>query len=152
MNLFDTPTGIRRAAMDLLARREYGREELSRKLIRLGMASDNVNAELEKLEREGLLNESRYLESFIRIRANSGYGPCRIREELLQKGISVEKVDQSLADSDIDWSARLYDIWCRKYAGQAPTDTKEKARQGRFLSYRGFSMESITQLFRDVFR
>ncbi|EGH26583.1 recombination regulator RecX, partial [Pseudomonas amygdali pv. mori str. 301020] len=42
---------------------------------------------LDRLVEEGLLSESRYLESFVSYRARSGYGPVRIREELNQRGL-----------------------------------------------------------------
>ncbi|MGL4271410.1 MAG: recombination regulator RecX, partial [Pseudomonas paracarnis] len=31
-------------------------------------------------------------------------------------------------------------------AGHLPIDAKERAKQGRFLSYRGFSMDMISRL------
>ena len=80
--ILDSPAAVRRAAMDLLARREHGRAELTRKLRQRGAPAELIEAALERLADEGLLSESRYIESFIRGRASSGYGPLRIREEL----------------------------------------------------------------------
>ena len=88
--VLDSPAAVRRAAMDLLARREHGRMELSRKLRSRGAPPDLIEPALEKLADEGLLSEARYLESFVRMRANAGYGPLRIREELTQRGLPRE--------------------------------------------------------------
>jgi len=145
--VLDTPAAVRRAAMDLLARREHGRMELSRKLRSRGASADLIEPALERLADEGLLSEARYLESFVRMRANAGYGPLRIREELTQRGLPREDIEQALRDSGFDWSEQLRDVWLRKF-GELPGDQRERARQGRFLSYRGYPLDLIGRLLR----
>ncbi|AMB85804.1 recombinase RecX [Pseudomonas agarici] len=145
--VLDTPVAVRRTAMDLLARREHGRVELTRKLRQRGASPEMIDSELDRLTQEGLLSESRYLESFVSYRARSGYGPLRIREELSQRGLQRSDIEQALRESGLDWQAQLEDTWRRKFAGQLPVDARERARQGRFLSYRGYSMEMIGRLF-----
>ena len=88
-------TAIRRSAMDLLARREHGRVELTRKLRQRGACPEMIDIALDRLTEEGLLSESRYLESYIRYRARSGYGPLRIREELNQRGLARGDIEQA---------------------------------------------------------
>ena len=73
--------------MDLLARREHGRVELTRKLRQRGAEAELIETALDRLTEEGLLSEARYLESFVSYRARSGYGTLRIREELSQRGL-----------------------------------------------------------------
>jgi regulatory protein len=144
----DNPVAVRRAAMDLLARREHGRVELTRKLRSRGAADELIEAALDRLAEEGLLSEARYLEAFVGYRARSGYGPLRIREELTQRGLARSDVEQALRDSGIDWREQLQDTWRRKFVGQLPADARERARQGRFLSYRGYPLDLIGQLLR----
>lgn len=144
--VLDTPVAVRRAAMDLLARREHGRVELTRKLRQRGATPELIDSALDRLTEEGLLSESRYLESFIAYRARSGYGPLRIREELSQRGLLRSDIEQALRESGLDWQAQLQETWQRKYSGQLPGDARERAQQGRFLSYRGYSMEMIGRL------
>ena len=145
--VLDSPAAVRRAAMDLLARREHGRMELSRKLRSRGAPPDLIEPALEKLADEGLLSEARYLESFVRMRANAGYGPLRIREELTQRGLPREEIEQALRDSGFDWNEQLREVWLRKF-GELPGDQRERARPGRFLSYRGYPLDSIGRLLR----
>ena len=144
--VLDTPVAVRRTAMDLLARREHGRVELTRKLRQRGACSDMIDAALDRLTEEGLLSESRYLESFINYRARSGYGPLRIREELGQRGLARGDIEEALRECGFNWQEQLEDTWRRKFAGQLPADAKERARQGRFLSYRGYPLEMIGRL------
>lgn len=105
--VLDNPVAVRRAAMDLLARREHGRVELARKLRQRGAPPDLIEQALDRLCEQGLLSESRYLESFVRSRANAGYGPLRIREELAQRGLPRADIEQALRDSGFDWSEQL---------------------------------------------
>ncbi|WXL27222.1 recombination regulator RecX [Ectopseudomonas mendocina] len=144
----DTPVAVRRAAMDLLARREHGRVELTRKLRGRGATEELIEAALDRLTEEGLLSESRYLEAFVAQRARAGYGPARIREELGQRGLNRADIQQALEDSGIDWRQQLEEVWRRKFSARLPADPRERAKQGRFLAYRGFGMDMISRLLR----
>lgn len=132
--------------MDLLARREHGRVELTRKLRQRGATPELIEPALDRLVEDGLLSESRYLESFVASRARSGYGPLRIREELGQRGLQKADVEQALKECGIDWQEKLQETWQRKFAGRLPADARERAQQGRFLSYRGYALDSIGRL------
>ncbi|OCR23342.1 recombinase RecX [Pseudomonas syringae] len=144
--ILDTPVAIRRTAMDLLARREHGRVELTRKLRQRGAPPELIDPALDRLTEEGLLSESRYLESFVSYRARSGYGPLRIREELNQRGLQRGDIEQALRECGFDWQEMLQQTWQRKFAGHLPIDPRERAKQGRFLSYRGYPLDMIGRL------
>lgn len=143
--MLDTPVSIRRAAMNLLARREHGYVELSRKLRQRGAAAEMIDVELQRLTDDGLLSEERYVQSYIRSRANAGRGPMRIREELTQRGLARELVECALAAAEIDWQAQMEDLWQRRFSGQV-VDLKDKAKQSRFLAQRGYAVEDIRRL------
>ncbi|MCF7203047.1 recombination regulator RecX [Pseudomonas oligotrophica] len=143
--ILDSPAAVRRAAMDLLARREHGRIELARKLRQRGADVEMIEAALDRLAEEGLLSESRYIESFIRGRAGSGYGPLRIREELAQRGLPRAEIEAALQASGYDWNEQLQQLWQRRF-GELPGDPRERARQMRFLVYRGYPMEQVGRL------
>ena len=144
--VLDTLVAVRRTAMDLLARREHGRVELTQFTRQRGALPEMIDTALDRLTEEGLLSESRYLESFVSYRARSGYGPLRIREELSQRGLQRSDIELALRESGINWQEHLEDTWRRKFSGHIPIDARERAKQGRFLSYRGYSMEMISRL------
>ena len=145
--VLDSPAAVRRAAMDLLARREHSRAELARKLRQRGAEAELIDGALERLSEEGLLSDQRFLESFIRSRASAGYGPLRIRDELSQRGLPRAQVERALADSDVDWAENLRELWRRRF-GELPQDARERAKQGRFLLYRGFAQDAVSRLLR----
>lgn len=149
--ILDSVQAVRHTAMDLLARREHGRVELARKLRQRGASDEHIDVALDRLSEEGLLCEARYLESFIGYRARSGFGPQRIRDDLAQRGLARVDIEHALRDSGIDWRAGLQETWQRKFAGQLPGDARERARQMRFLVYRGYPMELVGQLLRGHF-
>ena len=143
--MLDTPVSIRRAAMNLLARREHGHVELARKLKLRGADAHMIEVELQRLTEAGLLSEECYLESYVRSRANEGRGPMRIREELTQRGLARADVDQALSEAQVDWDERMRELWQRRFDGQI-VDLKDKAKQSRFLAQRGYALDAIRSL------
>jgi regulatory protein len=137
---------IRRAAMDLLARREHSRRELSDKLLRRFGDAGAIARELDRLCGEGLQSDDRFAEAFIHSRAQRLYGPRRIIQELRQRGVDAEIAAAALRAAGIDWLDNLRRLQRSRFgAGPAP-DVRERARRQRFLQYRGFAPEQIRQL------
>ena len=64
--------------MDFLARREYGKTELTKKLADKGYAFRIVEQEIQKLTDERLQSDDRFAEAFVQSRINQGKGPVRI--------------------------------------------------------------------------
>jgi regulatory protein len=135
--------------MNLLARREHSIRELRRKLQGRGYRAETVDEVLAELVSGGLASDLRYTESYIRSRCERGYGPVRIRAELRQRGVAGELIEQVLAAEDSDWPGRIRAVHRAKFGGARPRELKERARQVRFLQYRGFTMGQIDDLFND---
>lgn len=135
----------RRAAMDLLARREHSRRELADKL-RGRFPSEALDAALDQLRDEGLQSDSRFAESFVRSRAQRGYGPQRIAQELHQRGIPAEQVTLAMARAEVDWQRLLLDLVERRFGPSPASDRRERARRWRFLQQRGFGSDAIRAL------
>jgi regulatory protein len=133
----------RRAALELLGRREHSRLELARKLVARGFADDIVAAALAALERSGALAEARFTESFVLSRVAKGQGPARIRAELAQRGVADPAVAGALQAADVDWLATIRAARAKRFGPEPPRDYRERARQARFLQYRGFDSAQI---------
>jgi regulatory protein len=134
---------IRTAALALLAGRDFGREELAKRLLRRGYPGVNVEAVVAALVEQCLLSESRFTEQFVRQHAGRRHGPLRIRLELRQRGVADADIDEALAAAAEDWVAIARDARRKRFGAAGPADNRERARQGRFLQYRGFSAEQI---------
>lgn len=129
--------------MDFLARREYGRTELVRKLIDKGFEPDVAAQAVDRLSEEGLQSDARFAEAFVQSRINQGKGPVRVRVDLGQKGIPEGVTELALEESGADWRALAREQREKKFGRAAPLDFKDKARQMRFLQYRGFESDQI---------
>lgn len=143
MTTLENSIAIRKLAMDLLAIREHGRIELKRKLLRRGAKAELVDSVLDQLVVDKLLSDQRYLESYIRNRANSGFGPLRIQQELAERGINKNEIISAISASNYNWDELLKTVWQKKF-NKLPLDQIEKAKQGRFLLYRGFSLGMVS--------
>ena len=134
---------VRTAALALLAGRDFARRELTARLIRKGFSEDTVDAVVERLAAERLQDEGRFTEQFVTRQARRGHGPVRIRMELRERGISDAEADTALDASGVDWAGLARAQRQRRFAGPPPRGFRERAKQARFLQYRGFSAEQI---------
>lgn len=134
---------VRQQALDFLARREYARLELRRKLLGKGFEAEIIDQVLEQLQTRHLLNEERFLESFIRARITKGHGPLRIQQELQQRGIQKETIVTALDVHNECWIERAHQVRQKRFGSSLPSDTREKMKQLRFLQYRGFTPTQI---------
>jgi regulatory protein len=132
--------------MDLLARREHSLAELREKLAARDFEPAEIEAALEALAREGLADEGRFVEAFVASRIRKGQGPIRIRAELQERGVSGDAIASALADSGgggHDWRALARDVRQRRFGAGVPREFPDRARQARFLEYRGFTADQV---------
>jgi len=134
--------------MDLLARREHSEHELRQKLKAREFDLDNIDAAIHSLQRDGLLSDERFTESYVNHRFNAGFGPLKIRFELRQKGVAESLADEYLEPYSERWHELMQQQRVRKYGEAIPADYAERMKQARFLQNRGFSPESVMRLFR----
>ncbi len=142
---------VRLKAMDLLSRREHSRAELAAKLGRRDYPHAVIIDVLDRLVAEGLQSDARFAEHFTHVRLRRGQGMVRIRAELRERGVDEALIVQALAEVEQDWMTALREAH-RKRFGQLPQDARERARQARFLYYRGFTSDQVQRLFRDELR
>lgn len=128
----------RNMAMNWLARREHSRAELRDKLAAREFEPEIIAATVAELAADGLVSDERFAESFVTARMRKGQGPVRIRAELRRRGISSELTQLHVDESGRDWAGLAREVRSRKFGDACPEDFKEKARQMRFLEYRGF--------------
>ena len=140
---FFCPKEARKKAMDFLARREYGQRELIRKLANKGYDREVTEQAVCGLTQDGLQSDQRFAESFVQSRIHQGKGPVRIRLDLGQRGVSEGVVEAAINESDADWRALARVAKNKKFGQRPAVDFTAKAKQMRFLQYRGFEQEHI---------
>ncbi len=136
-----------RTAIDLLSRREHSRLELRRKIQQKPHA-EGVDLEplLDQLVEANYLSEERYAESFVRSRVLKGQGELKIRQQLLQRGISQYLADSAICEADVNWWD-LAERQREKRFGEAyPQTIDEQVKQSRFLLSRGFPSHIVREV------
>ena len=141
------PRSARHAAMDLLSRREHSRQQLSEKLRVRGYDPEDIERTLDRLAAEGLQSDRRFAEAWVYQRSQKGYGPLRIRRELLERGVP-EALARDALEVDFDWQASMQEQRRRRFGEALPEDYRERMKQARFLQNRGFSADAVMRLFR----
>lgn len=136
------PAAARTAAVTLLARRDLVSTELHARLLARGYEAPAASAALAGLAAEGLLNDERYAHNYVAYQAGRGHGPLRIASELRARGVAAPLIEAALA-AGADWRALAGTVRARRFGKAPPANWKEKARQARFLQYRGFSADHI---------
>ncbi len=140
------PAAVRRAALLLLSRRDYSGAELQDKLCGRGFAAAEVAAIVTELQEERLLDDTRYAANFVAGHAGRGQGPARIRQDLAAAGLGAGQIAEAL-EAGPDFAARCREVRARRFGAALPVEWKDKARQARFLQYRGFSADHIRSAF-----
>lgn len=135
-----TPT---QRALGLLTRREHSRVELTRKLTSRGVEPDDANAVVDKLADAGWQDDVRFAELLVRSRANTGYGPVRIRAELSTHALSAEIIATALDGFDCDWFCNARDLLRRRHPAALNGDRAAQRKAADFLLRRGFGMAQV---------
>jgi regulatory protein len=150
------PRAAHAAAVALLARRDYSTQDIERKLKQRGFGSAAVTQAITELAQSRLLNDERFSENLVTYRARRGQGPARIRQELQRSGLDQAAIDNAIKGPAEDGRDRpdfvklAREARARKFGPEMPKDWKERARQARFLQYRGFSTDHIRAVLEGV--
>jgi regulatory protein len=136
---------LRTKALALLARREYSRVTLARRLLPLADSAETLERLLDDLTIQQQLSDARYAENRANTRGRR-YGNDRLARELRQDGLDDGSITAALA-KNTDEALRCQRVWQKRF-GVLPAVQAERVRQQRFLRYRGFSAASIRQVLR----
>ncbi|MBL8420717.1 MAG: recombination regulator RecX [Dechloromonas sp.] len=141
----DRSQALRVAALRLLTRRDHSRAELRAKLAAGAESAEQLDAVLEVLQAECLLSDRRYARARVVARAGR-FGDARLKQELRQHGVGDDDIAAALPEGG-DEVLRCRAVWERRFR-ELPQELEERARQVRFLQYRGFSGEAIRSVMR----
>jgi len=143
-------------ALNLLTARPYTIRNLRRKLVQKEFAPDEVDAAIERLVGNGILDDSRYAAQFARGRLlGPGSSRRRIRQQLFQRGIGGEIADaaiESVIDEEsVDLEAVIEKDARKKLASLSGLEPVViKRRLYSHLARRGYDIDEINVVMKKV--
>ncbi len=87
------------------------------------------------------------MEMLVRARRARGFGPLWIKKELQEKGVAGELIAERLDVSGRGWLEEIRRVRQKKFGAKQPENFAARARQARFLQYRGFTHDQIRCAF-----
>lgn len=136
-----TGSRLRSYAFAVLTRKEYSKAELIEKLALYAENRDEVLALVDELSTREYQSDQRVAEIVLSSQKRKGKGPNRIKLALKTKKIDAQLIQEEL--KEIDWVEQAYELKVKKFGSTVEKDPKIKAKQIRFLMYRGFEMDAI---------
>ncbi|CAG68250.1 MULTISPECIES: regulatory protein RecX [Acinetobacter] len=134
-------TKLRSLAFALLTRKEYSKSELIEKLKLYAVDENEVIQLVDELSDQHYQSDQRVAELVLSSQLRKGKGPNRIKQALKNKELDTALINDEI--QDIDWLEQAYQLKVKKFGTDVETDAKLKAKQIRFLQYRGFDMDII---------
>jgi len=146
MKVLEEYIRVKKKAFSLLARREHSVEELR---VKLRLKSENelvLDEVITDLMQEKNLSDERYVEMMFRYHFGRGQGPRKILSLIRQACVHDSLCQQAYREFEGDWFESAAKERQKRF-GDWDGDLKEKGRQTRFLSSRGFEYEHIESTF-----
>jgi regulatory protein len=133
-------------SLHALTRRGVSSREMASTLRSRDLPEEVVLAEVERLERVGLLDDAELAENLVRGKLErKGLGKSGVTAELRQRGLAQEAIDAAIDGIDDDEEQSRADEWARKRAGQLRglDHATAERRLSAYLMRRGYRSEVI---------
>lgn len=136
----------------LLAHRPRSEAEVRRYLEGKDMPPDAVEQVLERLRREGYLDDAAFVRFWVENRERfRPRGPWALRQELQRKGVAQPLIEEALAGVDSEESAyRAARRRLRRWSGLAYDDFRRAV--GSYLARRGFDYDLISDVVEQLWK
>jgi regulatory protein len=135
-------------ALDYLSHQLRTEKEVHDKLRDEEIDEAVIDATMQQLRELRLLNDQQYADAFVRTaKRTSDKGPRVIRQNLRQKGVGEQLIDDALAgqfsiEEQVDNATELARKLAKRYHRQAFKTMQQKVRQG--MMTKGFDNDTIT--------
>lgn len=134
-----TEAEVHEIAVRYLTRREYGIEELRRKLVHRGCDPAIAESVVSELADANLVSDQRFTEMYVRTRMRRLYGPLKIRGELRNLGVSDHVIAGEMPDEQEAWFDNAAHWAAKRCHGDL--DYQARVKLYRSLVSRGFTHE-----------
>ena len=140
-------------ALRLLTVRSRTRKELKQRLVAERFSDKVAEQVLERLAATGLIDDKKFAIDRARsMGKGKGWGPRKLRSDLLKKGIENEAIDEAISQAYGTQSCTevMKRLIKKRFGTQVLTqkaDRKAKGKAQRFLLGRGFEPDEVSAMF-----
>jgi regulatory protein len=148
-----SPERIYQYTLRLLTGRDYTVAGIRRKVAAREVSEEDLEVVIDRLQREGWLDDRRYAVRFAGAALSSGrYYGARLRLEMRRRGFDAEVVNETLAPllAENDEISEVRAVTERRYPGFSfsTASDRDKQRVFGFLQRRGFGFGAIMRALR----
>lgn len=143
---------VKRSALRFLSIRNHSTQELSRKLLRKKFSGEIIEKVLNDLFNLGYLNDKKFAEQYFNELVGKFFGPLKIKNELIKRGIDREVVDEVLNDyftNDEMQREVIQKLLSKSKFPKKISSRNELQRIYNYLISRGFSSEVVMDCLND---
>jgi len=132
----------KRAALKKLSGRSCHSREIERLLAEKGFSSKIGRQVVEELRQIGYLEDPLFLEAYIRYQTERKYGPGRIVQKLVAKGLSFSEASEAVREQV---SEEMQREAVRQLLERRLKNRDDKRKTAAFLARRGFDAAIINE-------
>ena len=133
-------------AINYLSRNYKTSKQMKDYLTGKGFSEQVVEIVLQKLHNYKYVNDEQYAKMYVEQQSKTK-GKIRLKQELLQKGIAVDVVDQHVQVDDESMQENAQKL-AEKYMKNKTGDTKNIVRLQRYLLSRGYDYGTVNSIIR----
>jgi regulatory protein len=141
-------------ALLILSYRDRSSHELNQKLNKAGFSNDVVTETIGSLKEYGYVDDRNFSKAWVQSRADTKlYGKKRIRQELIEKGLSENIINDTFSEIALDESEmeRALKLAQKKLSSLNNLEkTKAFRRLGQYLFRKGYSSDIVYTVCRRV--
>ncbi|OCG07572.1 hypothetical protein A9G13_04905 [Gilliamella sp. wkB178] len=150
-------------AVQLLAQRDHSSYELTQKITlffnkKIKCSEDEYDDQLNQLKlkihqvieyciSKNWVNDAEFIEKYIIMRANKGYGKYKISAELSQRGLPTNLIHELLRGAKINWSNMAAKQLTKKFKQLNPKNKQQQLKGMQFLINRGYTQDDIKTVY-----
>ena len=135
-------------AYQYLSFRQRSQKELEDHLLKKEFSQTTVDCVINILRDAGYINDLDFAKAYVRDKTTfKNFGPYRIKNELSQKGISKDLIEQALQQEYQEELQELVDLVKSKYSSILHDRSEKRFRRiGGFLQRKGHSYDTIKKV------
>ncbi|WP_422485282.1 RecX family transcriptional regulator [Gudongella sp. DL1XJH-153] len=139
-------------AYHYLSFRQRTQKELEDYLFKKEFSEDTIENVIQSLSQAGYIEDLDFARIYVRDKTTfKKFGPYRIKNELLQKGVSKELIDLALEEEYHEEIQELVDLVKTKYSSIIQDKSEKRFRRiGGYLQRKGHSFETIRKVLDSI--